>query len=44
MQIEERTTEEGDRDVVVIEDTGSEVTVLTARDQYYEDMEKFIDM
>ena len=44
MQIEERTTQEGDRDVVVIEDAASEGTLHTARDQYCEDMEKFIDM
>ena len=44
MQIEERTTHEGDRDVVVIEDAASEGTIHTTRDQYCEDMEKFIDM
>ena len=43
MQIEERTTQEGDRDVVVIEDAASEGTIQTTRDQYCEDMEDFID-
>ena len=32
MQIEGRTTQEDDRDVVVIEDAGSEGTVHTTRD------------
>ena len=32
MQIEERTTQEGDRDVVVIEDVASEGTIQIARD------------
>ena len=44
MQLEERTTQEGDRDVVVIEDDASEGTVQTTMDQWCEDMEKFIDM
>ena len=44
MQMEERTAQEGDREVVVIEDAASEGTLHIARDQYSEDMERFIDM
>ena len=44
MQINERTTQKGDKDVVVIEDAASEGTIHTARYQYGEDIERFIDM
>ena len=44
MQMEERTVQEGDKEVVVIEDAASEGTVHTADDKYCENMEEFIDM
>ena len=44
MQMEERTVQEGDKEVVVIEDAASEGTVHTAEDKYCEKMEEFIDM
>jgi len=42
MQIEERTIQEDDMDVVVIEDAGSEGTLHIARDHYCEDMENLL--
>ena len=44
MQMEERTVQEGDKEVVVIEDAASEGIVHTAEDKYCENMEEFIDM
>ena len=42
--MDERIAQEGDQEVVVIEDAASEGTTHTAEDKYYENMEEFIDM
>ena len=44
MQMEERTVQEGDQEVVVIEDAASERTIHTVKEKYCENMEEFIDM
>ena len=44
MQMEERTVQEGDKEVVIIEDAASEGTIHIAEDKYCENMEEFIDI
>jgi len=42
--MEEETVQQGDKEVVIIEDAASEGTIHTAEDKYSENMEEFIDM
>ena len=44
LQIEKRSAHEDGMEIVIINDALSEETIHTSKDQYYSDIEKFIDV